>query len=100
MPFPAMAAHPAGEAVAHCYMQTHMQTPPEPANALPLSSAGHDAGGHGGYGQSITCHGLCAVFLTTNFAFPLSVEGVDAPPSVKVAFHSHIPALLERPPLL
>lgn len=101
MPFPAMAAQSAGSEVAHCHMQAaNMQAMPESGEAAPLSHAGHDASGHGGYGQSITCHGLCAVFLAADFVFPLTAEAVDAPPASRVAFHSHIPAFPDRPPLL
>ena len=96
MPFPPIAAQSAGAEVAHC----HMQAMPSASEAAPLSHAGHETGGHGGYGQSITCHGLCAVFLATDFVFPLSVTVVDAPPSVRVTFYSHIPQSPDRPPVL
>lgn len=96
MPFQVMVASSVGGEVAHC----HMQAMPEPAEAAPLLHAGHDTGGHGGYGQDITCHGLCAVFLATDFVFPLTVEAVDVPPSSRVAFRSYIPEFPDRPPVL
>ena len=95
MPFQVMVAQSAGGEVAHCHMQA--MTEAAGSEAAPQSHAGHGAGG---YSQSITCHGLCAVFLTTDFVFPLAAEVVDAPPPVKVAFHSYIPEFPDRPPLL
>lgn len=100
MPFQVMAAPSAGVEVAHCLMQGSMQAMPESLAVAPALPAGPEDSSHGGYGQNIICHGLCAVFLAADFVFPLSAEPVAAPPSSRVAFHSYIPEFPDRPPVL
>jgi len=97
MPFQVMAAQPVGGEVAH---HCHLQVVPESVEAAPALPLGHESAGHGGYGQNIICHGLCAVFLATEFVFPLTAEAVDVPPPSRAAFRSYIPEFPDRPPVL
>ncbi len=105
MPFHEMrlSADLAATQMSHCQM-FHGSQGAIPMMALndaeSVPALDHEQGGQSGYSQSITCHGLCAVFLATNFVPPLIAVAVDAPPSVSVAFYSHIPAFPDRPPVL
>lgn len=102
MPFHEMglSANAAAMQVSHCQMSqgaVPMMAMMGDAESAPASILGHEPGG---YSQSLTCHGLCAVFLATDFVFPLGAVIVDPPAAAKVAFCSHIPELPDRPPVL
>lgn len=101
MPFQALeidvtAAQVEAPAVHHCHMAEMASDADDPLPAQQFP--GHD---HGSSccGHSITCHGICAVFLATDFSLALSSTVVAAPLPEIVAFQSYISEFPDRPPV-